>query len=61
VREAAPNASKNGRGKVGPPATSAEQQPEPKEKTQPEKKKGLFDKIFGIFGGQKQPDTSKPH
>ncbi len=61
VREAAPNGSKNAHGKVAPPATSAEQQPEPKQEAQPEKKKGLFDKIFGIFGGQKQPDTSKPH
>ena len=28
---------------------------------QPEKKKGLLDRIFGIFGGSKQPaDDSKP-
>jgi len=35
---------------------AGQQQPE-----QDEKKKGLLDKIFGIFGGSKQPaDTSKP-
>jgi hypothetical protein len=60
VHEAAPNGSKNAHGKVAPPATSA-QEPESKPQAEPEKKKGLFDKIFGIFGGEKQPDTSKPH
>ena len=39
-----------------PGENPAGQQPE-----QDEKKKGLLDKIFGIFGGSKQPaDTSKP-
>ena len=59
--ETPPSATKNGRVAIPPPGKSA-QQPAPQGQTkQPEKKKGLFDKIFGIFGGEKQPDTSKPH
>ena len=38
------------------PSTNASQPAE-----DPEKKKGLLDKIFGIFGGSKKPaDSSKP-
>jgi penicillin-binding protein 1B len=61
THQASPNAPKNGRVTVPPSAKSA-QEPAPQGQTkQPEKKKGLFDKIFGIFGGDKEPDTSKPH
>jgi penicillin-binding protein 1B len=59
-RETSPSSPNNPHEKVAPSASRA-QEPPPQEQTkQPEKKKGLFDKIFGIFGGSKQPDTSKP-
>jgi penicillin-binding protein 1B len=64
--EAPPSATKNGRVAIPPPAKSAQEPASQGQTKQPEKKKGLFDKIFGIFGGEKQPeekqpDTSKPH
>ena len=35
--------------------------PAPRPSEQPQKKKGLLDRIFGIFGGSKRPaDNSKP-
>jgi penicillin-binding protein 1B len=45
------------------PATPSKPQQAPTTQTaqQPEKKKGILDRIFGIFGGSKQPaDNSKP-
>ncbi len=64
--ETPPSATKNGRVAIPPPAKSAQEPASQGQTKQPEKKKGLFDKIFGIFGGEKQPeekqpDTSKPH
>jgi penicillin-binding protein 1B len=42
--------------KPGQPTTGDPNQPAP----QPEKKKGLLDKIFGIFGGSKKPPDNPP-
>jgi penicillin-binding protein 1B len=66
THQASPNAPKNGRVTAPPPAKSANETAPQEQVKQPEKKKGLFDKIFGIFGAdkqpeEKQPDTSKPH
>ena len=61
THEASPNAIKNGHGTAPLPAKSATETEPQGHVKQPEKKKGFFDKIFGIFGGEKQPDTSKPH
>jgi hypothetical protein len=58
---ASPNPAKNGHVLVPPPAKSANEAEPQGQVKQPEKKKGFFDKIFGMFGGEKQPDTSKPH
>jgi penicillin-binding protein 1B len=58
-----------GKGDDGPPppnaGPAAKAQPEAKpgdnSAQEPDKKKGLLDRIFGIFGGSKQPsDNSKP-
>jgi penicillin-binding protein 1B len=63
---ASPNGTKNGHVAIPPPGKSAQETAPEGQTKQPEKKKGFFDKIFGIFGGEKQPeekqpDTSKPH
>jgi penicillin-binding protein 1B len=55
------NASSSPRPKPTPNAKPGENAAEPPAK-EPEKKKGVFDRIFGIFGGSKQPaDNPKPH
>jgi penicillin-binding protein 1B len=55
------NASSHPRPKPAPNAKPGENAAEPPAK-EPEKKKGVFDRIFGIFGGSKQPaDNPKPH
>ena len=45
-----------------PPSVSPAQQPAPAQPAEPEKKKGLLSKIFGIFGSSKKPPASpKPN
>jgi hypothetical protein len=46
----------------GPPGANPEQPGESEDETQGGKKKGLFQKIFGIFGSSKKPtdDNTKP-
>jgi penicillin-binding protein 1B len=61
TREASPNTTKNGHVTAPAPAKSAKETAPEGQVKQPEKKKGFFDKIFGIFGGEKKPDTSEPH
>jgi penicillin-binding protein 1B len=46
--------------KANPPSVKPEDQP-PESKPEPEKKKGLLDKIFGIFGGSKKPSDKPQH
>ena len=53
-------ASNEARGKAVPGA-KPEEEPSAQPSEEQEKKKGLLDRIFGIFGGSKQPaDKSKP-
>lgn len=61
THEASPNTAKSGHVTPPAPAKSANETAPQGQVKQPEKKKGFFDKIFGIFGGEKKPDTSEPH
>jgi penicillin-binding protein 1B len=56
----APTSANNGHPKP-PPAAKPNQTPTDQTAQEPEKKKGILDRIFGIFGGSKQPsEDSKP-
>jgi len=56
-----PNSASNAATKPRPPGSPGSPADDPQAQQQPEKKKGLLDKIFGIFGGSKKPaDSSKP-
>jgi penicillin-binding protein 1B len=61
VTSNSPNNASNTAGKPRPnsaPGSTAQQDDKAQ---QPEKKKGLLDRVFGIFGGSKKPaDSSKP-
>ncbi len=57
-----PNPAKGENSGTAPPETAEQnaQRPELQREQQPEKKKSIFSRIFGIFGGDKQPpDKSK--
>jgi penicillin-binding protein 1B len=57
----APGSSANVSGAKGAPGTNPGEAPESQAAQQPGKKKGVLEKIFGIFGSGKKPqDTSKP-
>ncbi len=61
VTSNSPNNASNTAGKPRPNTTPGSTARQADQAEQPEKKKGLLDRVFGIFGGSKKPaDSSKP-
>jgi penicillin-binding protein 1B len=58
---AAPDAAINAQHTKAAPHAKSQPTPADQQASQPEKKKGILDRIFGIFGGSSKPaDNSKP-